>query len=444
MTQRSIPWNGTTVGDSGPYADSDWQLLWQNIIGWGGQRANVGPLLGSGTQPNDGLKVQAQSPLAAAVDVLAGAAMAHGIFYLSDATEALTVGANSSGNPRIDTVILRVDYTAQEVRLALLAGTAAATPAPPTLTQSSVLWEIPLADIAVANGFTTIANSVITPRHEWVNAPPGIYLDNILNNSGADLETGDVVIWDTSADRAVTTTTRANDRLTAGVWVGRTATGSRGRVLKTGIGLVKTNAAVTRGNRLGTSTTAKQAAINTLAQIGRYLAQALETTGAEGLALCYVEGQGGGSRATIADQKASGTAGGTSTATTWTTRALNTEVSDPDAIVTLSSNKFTPVAGVYKLVATAPFMGAANPNAARTRLRNVTTTTVLKTSPNVVTTNTSGGVAMIEHTFVANGTDEYDVQYYVNGGLATNGLGAPISEASVAETYLNIELELIG
>jgi len=44
----------------------------------------------------------------------------------------------------------------------------------------------------------------------------------------------------------------------------------------------------------------------------------------------------------LEDQKASGTAGQTiASASTWTTRDLNTEVTDPGGIVTLSSNEFT-------------------------------------------------------------------------------------------------------
>ena len=54
--------------------------------------------------------------------------------------------------------------------------------------------------------------------------------------------------------------------------------------------------------------------------------------------------------AIIADQKASGTGGGTyATSDGWKTRELNTEISDPDSIVTISSNQFTLGAGTYFL-----------------------------------------------------------------------------------------------
>jgi hypothetical protein len=286
MSQTSRPWAGTSPGDAGSYSAQQWQQLYQSIVGLGASRPNVGPLLGSGTQPDDGLKVQAQSPATTSVDVLAGSALIQGVAYINTATVPFTIAANSSGNPRIDTVVVRADYALQTVRLAVLQGTPAVTPSTPTLTQSAnVMWEIPLADIAVATGFTSIVKANITPRHEWANAAAGVYLDNILNNSGVTLQDGDVVIWDTSTDRAVITTTTADDVLLAGVWRGRTANGSYGRVQVQGVGYVNANAAITRGAILVTSTTAKQAGVPTSFSVGAELGRALETTVGSGYVL---------------------------------------------------------------------------------------------------------------------------------------------------------------
>lgn len=43
----------------------------------------------------------------------------------------------------------------------------------------------------------------------------------------------------------------------------------------------------------------------------------------------------------LEDQRSSGTGGGTSVATSWNTRTLNTEVYDPSELCTLTANKFT-------------------------------------------------------------------------------------------------------
>lgn len=58
--------------------------------------------------------------------------------------------------------------------------------------------------------------------------------------------------------------------------------------------------------------------------------------------------------AVIADQKTLGVDGGTFTSGAMRVRDLNTELSDPDNIVTVADNKFTPIAGTYLILASAP------------------------------------------------------------------------------------------
>jgi len=60
------------------------------------------------------------------------------------------------------------------------------------------------------------------------------------------------------------------------------------------------------------------------------------------------------SYAIIADQKANDVDGGTFTSGDWRTRDLNTELIDPDGIVSISSNQFTLQAGTYFIKAHAP------------------------------------------------------------------------------------------
>ena len=60
------------------------------------------------------------------------------------------------------------------------------------------------------------------------------------------------------------------------------------------------------------------------------------------------------SYAILQDQKAQNTGGGTFTAGAWQTRDLNTEVFDPDGIVSLSTNQFTLIAGTYLIHWSAP------------------------------------------------------------------------------------------
>ena len=60
------------------------------------------------------------------------------------------------------------------------------------------------------------------------------------------------------------------------------------------------------------------------------------------------------SYAIIADQKAASTNAGAATSGSWETRDLNTEIADPDGIVSISSNQFTLAAGAYLIKWSAP------------------------------------------------------------------------------------------
>ena len=62
------------------------------------------------------------------------------------------------------------------------------------------------------------------------------------------------------------------------------------------------------------------------------------------------------SYAVIADVKSEDTSGGAFTTGAWRPRDLNTEVSDSDGIVSISSNQFTLQAGTYLIEASAPAM----------------------------------------------------------------------------------------
>lgn len=72
--------------------------------------------------------------------------------------------------------------------------------------------------------------------------------------------------------------------------------------------------------------------------------------------------------AILEDQKASGTAGQTLSAGSWQTRDLNTEVYDPNSIVSIATNQFTPTVDCY-CEWLSPF---ASTNQGATRLFNVT------------------------------------------------------------------------
>lgn len=105
------------------------------------------------------------------VSLAAGVAWVEGFFYRNDAAAALAIGAADATNPRIDTVVLRLDRTANNTRAFVKAGTAAASPVPPTLTQTDALWELPLADVRVPAAAGSIVAANITDRRPFAYAP---------------------------------------------------------------------------------------------------------------------------------------------------------------------------------------------------------------------------------------------------------------------------------
>lgn len=159
-------WQGTTIGDAGAYSSDQFSDYMRGILSSDTNYPNRGVL----KEVLNELKVIAKSPATTQIEVGTGKALVYGREYSNDGAIDFTISANASGNPRIDLVVLRADWIAQTIRLAVKEGTPAGSPAVPALTQSAgTLWEIPLAQIAVAAGFSSITTSNITDRREFAN-----------------------------------------------------------------------------------------------------------------------------------------------------------------------------------------------------------------------------------------------------------------------------------
>ena len=80
-------------------------------------------------------------------------------------TETRTLTLETAGTlPRIDTVVARLDLSlaVRNIELYILKGTPSSTPQRPALTRDATIWELGLADIAVAANSSTITQSSIT------------------------------------------------------------------------------------------------------------------------------------------------------------------------------------------------------------------------------------------------------------------------------------------
>ena len=126
------------------------------------------------------------------------------------------------------------------------------------------------------------------------------------------------------------------------------------------------------------------------------------------------------SYAIIADQKASG-AGGTFTAGAWRTRDLNTEIADPDGIVSIATNQFTLAAGSYLIEWIAP---AWFVSLHQTRLYNVTDAAEVERGMGAYNslatiTDTSSGCA---RTTIA-GSKVFTIEHYCSVTAGSAGFG---------------------
>jgi hypothetical protein len=111
------------------------------------------------------------------VKVKTGAAWVKGHYYESDAEEVLAIGTAHATNPRIDRVVLRLDWTSNSILLAVLQGTAAVSPVAPNLTQNSSRWEISLAQVRVNAAVSTIAADKITDERIFTDDNPYFFIE---------------------------------------------------------------------------------------------------------------------------------------------------------------------------------------------------------------------------------------------------------------------------
>lgn len=93
------------------------------------------------------------------------------------AQKTLGVTAASSTLTRIDRVVARLDITNSRIDLDMVTGTPGSG-LPPSLTQNSTTWEIPLARVAVPPGDTTVDSAQVTDERAFAR-PHGVEVGDI-------------------------------------------------------------------------------------------------------------------------------------------------------------------------------------------------------------------------------------------------------------------------
>lgn len=161
MAQTSFPFDSQTS------TESDWSHLFRQLSSMPGGGVE-------GTPGTTELKVTGDSS-GMNVKVAAGNAIVRGHYYMNDAQVTLTIGASSS-NPRIDMIVLALDPTANSIALAVVAGTAAASPVAPTLTQTdTAVYQLPLAQVLVGASVSTISAGAVTDVRPFAGYDVGVW-----------------------------------------------------------------------------------------------------------------------------------------------------------------------------------------------------------------------------------------------------------------------------
>jgi hypothetical protein len=138
----------------------------------------------------------------------------------------------------------------------------------------------------------------------------------------------------------------------------------------------------------------------------------------------------------LADQKASGTSGGTATSGAFQQRTLNTVLRNVLAGASLSSNQFTLPAGTFHISWSAPVLLSG---LHLTRLQNITDSTTVATgtseftADSVVQTRSFGSVVV-----TITVPKVFEIEHRVGATQATNGFGAATSFGT--ETYTVVDV----
>ena len=142
----------------------------------------------------------------------------------------------------------------------------------------------------------------------------------------------------------------------------------------------------------------------------------------------------------LCDEKAYNVDGGTFTLGAWRHRDLNTILAG-GSYVTLSGNRFTPVAGTWFVEWSCP---AFNINSHISRLYNYTAGVAVSLGSveyaqvtYLVETRTFGSAVIS-----ANGTDAYQIEHYAPAyTVATNGFGVKSTASGIASRYTFVTLK---
>lgn len=145
------------------------------------------------------------------------------------------------------------------------------------------------------------------------------------------------------------------------------------------------------------------------------------------------------------DVKSTSTNGGSSSATTWQVRTLNTadEKDDSGSFSTLSSNQFTLQAGRYYLRG---FSRSQEADRHLVRIDNATDTTTELTGAGAFSDSASNvdTLSLVEGEIDIASAKAFELVHYTQSGRGTSGLGVAVGASGYSEIYTHVYIKRLG
>lgn len=146
------------------------------------------------------------------------------------------------------------------------------------------------------------------------------------------------------------------------------------------------------------------------------------------------------SYAIIADVKANDVDGGTFTTGAWRTRDLNTELADPDGIVSISSNQFTLQAGSYLIEAQAPAFQANRHMIKLYQTSGTPADIAFGTSEYANSTYSGQTCSFLKVRVTISSATTYEIRHQTMNNRDTLGFGVGSDFASNTELYTIVKI----
>lgn len=163
MAETSWPFDSQTS------SENDWSYLMRHL-----SATQDGGIVG--TPAGTALKVTGDSS-GMQVKLAAGYALVRGHMYYNSSVLTISLTA-AAANPRIDSIVLKLDPTANTITAIKVDGTASATPSAPTLTANQTdtgTYYLEIARVNVAASVSTIAASDVTDLRPFIGTKVGVW-----------------------------------------------------------------------------------------------------------------------------------------------------------------------------------------------------------------------------------------------------------------------------